>query len=367
MADLELADWDLLVRQAHQAGLLARLGCRADELGVSHRIPEQALHHLRSAMALVQAQHRDVQREVGHIVAALQGLEVPIALLKGAAYVMAGGPAAQGRGLTDIDIMVPREAIGEVEERLRLAGWLGTHPHAHDQRYYRQWMHEIPPLVHPLRGTTLDVHHTILPPLARLKPRAEQLWPLCEPVQGWPSLRVLGRADRILHSLAHLLCNEDLSHGLRDLSDIDLMLRHGAGGSHDAARAFCGAPDPAIATFWTPLIERAVELDLHTLLDHALHLAVKLLHTPVPPEVLEQAREAAAARSVGRRLVQALWSRGLDVPHPSVDTPVHQAARGLLYLRAHWARLPPGLMLRHAAVKLGRAAFSRRSETAVPA
>jgi hypothetical protein len=33
-----------------------------------------------------------------------------------------------------------------------LAGWAATHHDAYDQRYYRQWMHELPPMQPYARG-----------------------------------------------------------------------------------------------------------------------------------------------------------------------------------------------------------------------
>ena len=42
-----------------------------------------------------------------------------------------------------------------------------THHSAYDQRYYREWMHELPPLLHVRRQTALDVHHAIAPETAR--------------------------------------------------------------------------------------------------------------------------------------------------------------------------------------------------------
>ena len=57
---------------------------------------------------------------------------------------------------------------GAAEAALMLDGWASGHRSAYDQRYYRTWMHELPPMQHIQRGTVLDVHHAIAP----LMPRA---------------------------------------------------------------------------------------------------------------------------------------------------------------------------------------------------
>ena len=94
-------------------------------------------------------------------------LAVPIVLLKGTAYVMADLPPARGRMLGDLDLMVPRDRIDEVERTLIAAGWLSAELNDYDQRYYREWTHEIPPLRHPDRDTEVDIHHTIVASTSR--------------------------------------------------------------------------------------------------------------------------------------------------------------------------------------------------------
>jgi hypothetical protein len=64
---------------------------------------------------------------------------------------------------SDVDVLVPRDRLADVEAALMLAGWASTNPSEYDQHYYRRWMHELPPLQHIRRQTVLDVHHAILP------------------------------------------------------------------------------------------------------------------------------------------------------------------------------------------------------------
>ena len=106
-----------------------------------------------------------------------------------------------------------------------LHGWATSKTTAYDQRYYRRWMHELPPLRHISRQTMLDVHHAILPITARLKPDSAKLLAASRPIAGEPRLRVLAPVDMVLHSATHLFCNEDVGNGLRDLVDLDSLLR----------------------------------------------------------------------------------------------------------------------------------------------
>ena len=130
----------------------------------------QAANHLRAARNVVVHRQTLVAWEVNRVQWALQGMDVPLVILKGAAYVLAGLPVVRGRLFADLDLMVPLAHIDAVEQALVAHGWLRMQIDPYDDRYYRVWMHEIPPLRHRERKTEIDLHHTILPRTSRLKP-----------------------------------------------------------------------------------------------------------------------------------------------------------------------------------------------------
>ncbi len=327
---LSLAEWDLLIRQARSAGLLAVLFDIAEAHGQAG-ITERPRNHLQSARVLTDKHQRDVRWEVRCIVEALDKVASPVVLLKGAAYLMAGLSVAKGRFFSDIDILVPKTSIDEVERTLRLKGWLSDSHDAYDQRYYRTWMHELPPLRHRFRNTVLDVHHNILPTTAKLHPDPEKLLQDAVCLEGYKNLYVLAPVDMVLHSATHLFSDGELEHGLRDLLDLDAMLRH------------FGQQD----SFWDELVERAVVLDLSRPLYYALNYTSRILATPVPVAV------AKAAAAVGRPaaplavLMDTLFSRALMPDHSSCRDFFTPLARGLLYIRAHYLRMPLHLLLPH--------------------
>jgi hypothetical protein len=218
-----------------------------------------------------------------------------------------------------------------------LQGWATTHHHPYDQRYYRHWMHELPPLQHATRLTVLDVHHAILPPTARLKPESGKLWAASRPVPETPPLRLLAPADMVLHSATHLFFNEEFSHGLRDLTDIDSLLRH-----------FGRQPG-----FWDGLAQRAEELDLARPLFYALRYVKSVLATPVPPEASVAAQAGRPPSLVGG-LMDTLFLRVLQPDHPSCADGLTPLAKHALYLRAHWLRMPPLLLAYHLTAKAFR-------------
>jgi hypothetical protein len=54
----------------------------------------------------------------------------------------------------------------------------------YDERYYREWIHELPPLRFPGRFLELDLHHTILPLTGRIQPDSAALLEASNPVEG---------------------------------------------------------------------------------------------------------------------------------------------------------------------------------------
>ncbi|WP_374521922.1 nucleotidyltransferase family protein [Hydrogenophaga sp.] len=330
------ATWDLCLRQGRHADVLARLGVAAQEAGVWEQIPQAARYHLEAACKLADRQHTELAHEVRAIARALARIGVPVVLLKGAAYRMAGLRAARGRLVSDVDILVPRERLADVESALMMGGWVSTQHSAYDQRYYRQWMHELPPLRHVHRGSVLDVHHAILPLTNRLKPDSALLLAAAQPVPGEEGVHTLAPLDLLLHSAAHLFHEGELEMGLRGLLDLDALLRE------------C-VPDAAAAQ---ALLARAQALQLSGPLALALRYTQALMGTPVPAPLREGLPGADPAQPSGHWLLDALYLRALRPPHPSADDRWTPLARLLLYLRAHALRMPPHLLLPHLARKL---------------
>ncbi|MBI5331592.1 MAG: nucleotidyltransferase family protein [Betaproteobacteria bacterium] len=337
MAGLDAAAWDGLLRHARACGLLSRLAADVRSAGVFDGLPEIVRHHMRAAEIVAERQHRAVRWEVHKLRQALAPLACPIVLLKGAAYVMAGLSPARGRILGDIDLLLPRDRLDQAETLLRFAGWFGAGHDAYDQRYYREWMHELPPVTHFRRGSTLDLHHNILPLTARCKPQAERLWTGVRRLDA--ELHRLGDADLVIHAATHLYHEGEWGYGLRNLADIDALLRE------------FGARDE----FWTSLTARAAELDLARPLAYALRHAAALLATPMPVPAL-----AWAQRTIGLRagFMDGLFRRGFATAHIEFDDAWSGLARFALYVRSHWLKMPPHRLLPH----LARKALRRQPE-----
>jgi hypothetical protein len=324
-ANLDLAGWDLLIRQGRRANLLARLANLFETAGLWHAIPEQPRRHLEAERFVADRRTQAVRKELEHIREALTELDYPVILLKGAAYLAAGLPPSTGRHFSDIDLLVPKAAIEQAELALKMKGWSSTYHSEYDQRYYRQWMHEIPPLRHLMRGSVIDLHHAIMPLTARVKTDPAPLFKAARPLPGDSLYCVLCPPDMVLHSATHLFHEGEFHNGLRDLTDLDLLLRE-----------FGREPG-----FWGELFERARVLNLARPLFYALHYTQRILATPLPDRLPGMDRPLSGAA------MDLLFDRVLAPPHASCADALTPIACGALYIRGHWLRMPPHLLLPH--------------------
>jgi hypothetical protein len=335
----DAAAWERLVRTAREANLLGTLAERVYAQNAFDRVPRAPRAHFVAARATAKAQEAAAKREIAEIGYALRDVRVPVILLKGAAYLAAGLPAARGRMFSDIDILVPKHALPRVESALMLAGYATTHLDPYDQRYYRKWRHELPPMQHVKRLSIVDVHHTILAELSGGQIDVDALFRDSRPLAAYPRFHVLAPADMVLHSAMHLFRNEDMTHAYRDLVDLDVLLRHFAS---DA--------------FWRALPTRAELLHLGRSLYYALRWTTRLFATPVPAAVSSAIAVHAPPMPI-RIAMDAILDRAL---RPQVRDPGTRWARGAVYVRGHWLRLPMPLLAWHLTMK----AFRRDEQSA---
>jgi hypothetical protein len=333
----DLATWDVVVRTARAAQLLGTLAVRTDAAGIGSHLPAPVRDHLRGAAFEARFLRHSARLEIERAGRVLDDAGIPFVLLKGASYIAAALPVADGRSLRDVDLLVPRERIDEAEARLLDAGW-ATEPSldAYDQHYYRTWSHQIPPLRREGSPLELDVHHALLPVTGRMHPDARALQrDACTVADGH---RVPDPADQVVHAAVHLFQDSDCTSRLRDLVDVD---------------ALCRTFDAAGPGFADRLAERA---SLHGALRPVactLAFARGWLGTPV----VHAAFDDAVRRSgwVVRRAAAAL-----PPPDPECGpTTAQRRAARWMAARALWLRMPPTLLAYHAAMKAWRALPAR--------
>ncbi|MBT9521797.1 MAG: nucleotidyltransferase family protein [Dechloromonas sp.] len=335
---LSLCDWSQLICAARRGHLLSRVAHLVCQHNQQNSLPEKVRPHIESALRVAESQRRNVLWEITQIHRALKPRNIPFIVLKGGAYIVMGYEAGVGRVMSDVDIMVPQAHIIDAERTLIENGWFPGKLNAYDQRYYRTWMHELPPLHHLKRGTSLDVHHTILPPTAALKPDVTQLWDKALASRTTEGVFALAPADMILHSAAHLFHDGEVEHGLRDLVDIDSLLTQFAKDDE----------------FWIQLTQRAVELNLSRPLYYALQCCRIFLQTSIPDNAVQASKttgnlNGAATHVVVYLLTSAIGAILNEGKHQTLATSL---AKFLIFVRSHYLRMPMYLLIPHLTRKM---------------
>jgi hypothetical protein len=314
------AEWTSLIGLARAESLLGSLAYRVQGLKLAahvERILQDARRDAEQARRQALWEAEMARRALAHV-------DARIVLLKGTAYAAAGLSAGIGRSIGDLDIMVPRARLDAVQEALLAAGWEWVKEDAYDDLYYRRWMHELPPLIHRERDRMIDVHHTILPLTARPRPDADAMIAESEELEN--GLRILSPPDMVIHAVAHLFADGDMAGGLRNLWDIDRMLRE-----------FGERED-----FWPRLAVRAQRHQLRSPVARALRLAAKLYGTPFDTKLAGRA-DPGDRLFVRRLLARNGWGQE-----------TRRGTRLAFYIRSHWLRMPPLMLARHLWTKARR-------------
>ena len=306
-----------VITAARAERLLATLAHRAQGL----ELPDAAQAIFRDALIECENVHRTAMWEVDRMQHALRDMDVRVVLLKGSAYVAADLPAAKGRQVGDLDIMVPRDQLDAVEAALLNAGWEWVKDDPYDQQYYREWMHELPPMIHNERDGMIDVHHTILPLTAKPTPDAQVMMDEALPLEC--GNYILTPTDMICHAAAHFAADGDMAGGMRNLWDVHVLYAHFA---KDSA-------------FGQQLADRARHHGLYEAVSRTLRMAQALYGTQIAQQF--SSRLSMLDRLLLRRVMaRDGWGREAYV-----------ITRFAVYVRSHWLRMPPFMLARHLWIK----------------
>ncbi len=338
---LDADGWTALITMARAEQLIGTLAHRLS----AEAVPDTVAAILSDARINAEHQRRTALWEAECARRAFAGYVGKVVLLKGTAYVAAGLNAGHGRHIGDLDIMVARDDLPVVEAMLlEKGGWEWVKEDAYDDAYYRDHMHELPPMIHKERDRMIDVHHTILPLTAGPRPDAQGLLGDAIPVSQKPfvssvvetpgstegpldfargernsGFHILSPTDMTIHCATHLIADGDLAGGLRNLWDMHCLLTE-----------FSQADDG----FWVALQSCATHHGLWQAVHTAARLAHALYGTDIPGSW--DIRGNTHWQFIRRLTARDGWGRQ-----------TRKITRQIFYIRSHWLRMPPVMLARH--------------------
>lgn len=323
------SQWDELLQQAYNTGLLARVYATLQEHDLFEFVPENLKWHFSSANTVFLAHKQDVLLEVEHIEKALKPAGITPIFLKGAAYLLDGAKCSDGRLFADIDIFVAKKDLASTEEMLRWSGWIGKQMDKHDEKYYRDWMHEIPPMTNTRSWMTIDVHHNLVPLVSRMSLNSDEI--LADVIINEKGIKTLSSEDKVLHSASHLLLDGEFNHGFRDLHDIYLLM------------AEYTAKDPL---FLSRLQKRALFLGFELIFYYCLKLEQHFFSLSVEEHLFIECEKRFNSKIVPENVLKVM----IKVLTPDVYK--HRSlsfniALFILFIRSHWLKMPIHILIPH--------------------
>lgn len=323
--------WDTLTCQARSSGLLGRLFHLFSQADLLNDIPSYVIWHYEAANQITDRLKKNALREVDELNKALNKQNINATFLKGAAYQVSGASCNYGRFMSDIDILVDKAHLNKAQGLLLRFGWLSAPMDDYDQHYYRQWMHEIPPLRHFERETTLDVHHNILPLTNKNVPLASQLKTRIVNHEWCGEVNVLIPTDTVIHSAVHLFTESEFHHALRDLSDLHLLITEYSVSN---------------ATFTEQLITRANELGLSRYIWLALTFTKQVFDTEFDTKLIDKLSYKAPSK-LHSAILSFSYSNVFLPNHGSCRTWKVDVAEELLFWRSHLIKMPLRILVPH--------------------
>jgi hypothetical protein len=342
LSSLDNRSWSGVISIARGNQVLGRLAELAAEGGILPQIPDAPRKHLEAARLEATKFHRDLLWELRHVERAFAEFPCRPILLKGSSYLVGRHRARLGRRFGDLDILVPRQHLDTAERALSVHGWVMDRQDRYDSFYYRQWTHQLPPMRHIVRQSSIDLHHSLRPPLGIER---VDMAPFFEEARRTETgFDVPSPACMVVHSAAHLFCNGDFRNALRDLSDIDLLLREFG--------------DDGL--WWHNLFDTAGNLHLVKPLALAMVHSHGLLGTPIPPdafvEILRRARRGP------RHPIDRIFAHAIRPPDGHADW-VNTMARWALFVRGYIHDMPPHILALH----LGHRLYTLARDGLLPA
>jgi hypothetical protein len=332
---LSLKQWEQLLRILRGADMLGSFYYFLQRHEQLNLVPDFALGHLLSAKRYADRQVQQVNAEVSILSDCLAVIDCKPVFLKGAAYVLKKSSNHFGRVMSDIDILVPKVDLLKVENALKQDGWLEKKLDDYDEQYYRKWVHELPPFSHPERGVTLDVHHTIIPPITGIV--IPQHYLFGNKIETEFGHLTLSAEMIIMHCIIHLFYNEDYEKSFRDIVDIHMLLL-----------------DYENEHQITAINQVANDLNFSKEWYYALYLCDHLFNVH-RVDTLSKENHFYSVTFLNTMFIKAIILPALIPSHDLFDNRRNKFARFMMFLRGHFLKMPLKVLIPHFFVKSLRA------------
>lgn len=329
--ELSLQQWQDAVFILREAKVLGSLYHAAIRNNCFDSYPKAVQRHIYSAHVYAKRQATQIGYEAKELQKLFEQVDVTAIFLKGAGYTLRHSVNGFGRVCSDLDVLVTKQDLTKAETHLKSNRWRSEELSDYDEKYYREWAHEVPPMFQINRATVLDMHHNIYPPISGRAPSVEQFFDSREQTES--GCFVLDPACTILHSAVHMFTNEDSSSWMRDLLDIILLLEEF--GDEDT---------------WQKLMKLALDINFAAELAFCI-AAVKYYSNLELPNAADEFISDQKFNFLQTWLMETVFINAIVPEHDSVNKFKNRLAKQVVYFRGHWIKMPVPILIKHFAIK----------------
>jgi hypothetical protein len=326
--ELTPKNWENIIRVSRSASVLSRIAANyASKFKVP--LPEFVIEQFEAINRHAELFRQQVFFEARELNQQINKCtSQPAIFLKGAAYVLSQNVAGDGRIFSDIDILVKKDDLPDIEKRLQAFAWFPNVMEDYDEKYYREWAHEIPPLIRAGRGTVADIHHNLIPLISGKAPDISLFLDQLRQLDS--GYYVLSDHAMTLHSIIHLFYQEEFIHGFRDLSDLHLLFSKNNNSSNFYSDLLTLAQK---TSFCRELFYacRYLKSTFNTDIDEGF-VAKLSVYTPAKPKLV---------------VMDWLFLRVLFPRHSLVNREFTSAAHQMAFIRGHWLKMPFYILCLH--------------------
>ncbi len=290
-------DWDSLLQTAVKHGVMPLLYLSLNQAKAEIDVPEQFTARLRLAFQRNISHSLRLTGELFNIINHLRETNLRVIPFKGPvlSFMAYGDIVLRQSG--DIDLLVQRERLSNIEAVLEEHGYQRQHPYtvAQEKRFLQVDCQHV--FYNAAKDMTIDLHWEFAPSYWGIRLNTDELWARAQPTlieDTW--LECLAPEDNVL--ILALSAAKDLFNRLVRLNDLaGFIQRH---------------PDLA----WPVIVNRANATGISRMLEVSLCLIAGLWHIPLPEAISNRIKNdhtvQALARQAQKWLLQQRPAQGFS-------------------------------------------------------
>ena len=225
LQNLENDKWEYLISNSLYYGISALLYEYIKNHVEHSSIPKEPLNHLKRSRMNIAIRRAEIEKQITTVAMSLSSMGIPMMLLKGAYFTFSVYERKFIRDMSDIDIMVPKNALLEVYDILRQ---LGYSPECTDSvDHFVMHCQHMPGFLKE-KSFKIEPHWTIARPTYPFDVDTANIWKRARKIPNFGvDIMVPSYEDAIMHTCINTIieCNL-LSNGRRGSVITDLLDIH---------------------------------------------------------------------------------------------------------------------------------------------